>query len=89
MELSFSVIAENTRKLRGALNLKTIITAPKRQKLEEGNEQSRGLEENKERHERNLCLEQRVLNILHWLLQIGHPKLIDSLTFVSLRSDCL
>lgn len=63
------------------MNLKIVITAPKRQKLEEGNEQSRGLEENKERHERNLRFEHRVLNILHWLLQNGHLKLIDSLTF--------
>lgn len=56
------------------LNLKIVIRAPNRQELDEGNKRSGGVEENKERHERNPRFEQSVLNILHWLLPIGSPK---------------
>ena len=47
------------------------------------------MEENKEKHERNLRFDQRVLNVLPQLLQIGHLKLIDTLTFISLCSGSL
>jgi len=62
---------------------------PNRQKLEEGNKRSRDMEENKEKHERNLRFDQRVLNVLPQLLQIGHLKLIDTLTFISPCSGSL
>lgn len=67
------------------MNLKIVIRVPNRQKLEEGNKQSRGVEGNKEWHERNPCFEQ-ILNVLRWLLQLGTQKLMDYLTFISLCS---